>query len=871
MEMKTILPFKPAISRLFCIAGITVAGSSLAGGAGAELTYPGAPLDENGRLFPQDSLSDNTVIITGGSIPGNAYGAKTTDGDTVRNRITMTGGAVNHLLGGYSETGTVKNNSVLLNGGAVARNIYGGESSSGAVLDNSVTMTSGSANWVLGAYTDTGLAKGNLVIISGGTLSGGVSGAETFQGDALENSVQFSNITASYVNGGRTETGRAVGNTLVINSGTIQYDVYGGVVANGSGEASANIVVVNGGEIGLETSGASSYHSLTGGYSSDGKACGNQVMVHGGKIANIDGGFSSGGTVDSPAESVASGNSIFIDEGVVEGYVRGGYSILGVSSHNTVKICAGVIGGDVYGGLGAQGTASHNTVEIRGGTVKGNVYGGRGDWDYNRVKDPGSATYNTVILGGNPNLSQSCIAGGDYFYASDIDVKKGNTLILDDFHGAVREIKNFEHYIVRLSSWAADGTSLLTVQQESTSGPPLPTDLSGATFRLEVSGFSPDGPRPFIGDTISLIRNEDGLATNGMILETPAVSNIRHGIAWIYDVSLSVGDTSIDATVTSSRLNPQLKSLSEGRAAAMALNNQGADLVAGLGISRAAMAAMQGGSLSGMETFLAMEGSHSSYATGSHVDQDGYAVLAGVSAGFSENRSLVLGGFLESGWGSYTAHNAFPDAPFVRASGDTSYYGGGLLARWDLTEYGLRGIALEASFRAGRLDSDYHSGDLTDGAGNPSAYDLSSPYYGGHAGAAWARQLSRKVNVEAYGRFLWTRQDGDHATISGDHIRFRDMNSSRLQGGARFHYEMAPTIRPYAGAAYEWECNGTARAAVYGQDIGTPTLRGGTGIAEVGVVFQPAAGKPMFVDLGVKGYAGKREGVSGSLQFRAAF
>ncbi len=99
MRMKTILPFKPVISRLFCIAGITVAGSSLAEAAGVELTYPGAPLDENGLLFPQGSLSDNTVSITGGSIPGNAYGAKTTDGDTIRNRISMTGGSVLHLLG----------------------------------------------------------------------------------------------------------------------------------------------------------------------------------------------------------------------------------------------------------------------------------------------------------------------------------------------------------------------------------------------------------------------------------------------------------------------------------------------------------------------------------------------------------------------------------------------------------------------------------------------------------------------------------------------------------------------------------------------------------------------------------------------------
>ena len=246
-------------------------------------------------------------------------------------------------------------------------------------------------------------------------------------------------------------------------------------------------------------------------------------------------------------------------------------------------------------------------------------------------------------------------------------------------------------------------------------------------------------------------------------------------------------------------------------------------------------------------------------------------MLAGISTSLRPTRSLVLGGFCETGWGNYTSHNSFEDAPFVRGSGDTSYYGGGVLARYDLTCSGLKGLAVEASFRAGRLDTDYHSGDLTDGADNASSYDLSSPYYGGYAGVAYTRSLSRTVSMSSYGRFLWTRQEGDHAVISGDNIRFRAMDSHRLQGGARFHYTASRAIQPYAGAAYEWECSGASRAAAYGQDIAAPTLRGGTGMAELGAVFQPVRGKSMFIDLGVKGYVGKREGVAGNIQFRASF
>ena len=37
-------------------------------------------------------------------------------------------------------------------------------------------MTNGSANWLLGGYSDSGDVSGNSVNVSGGTLSGGVNG-----------------------------------------------------------------------------------------------------------------------------------------------------------------------------------------------------------------------------------------------------------------------------------------------------------------------------------------------------------------------------------------------------------------------------------------------------------------------------------------------------------------------------------------------------------------------------------------------------------------------------------------------------------------------------------------------------------------------
>ncbi|MDR0239135.1 MAG: hypothetical protein LBI88_02750, partial [Deltaproteobacteria bacterium] len=67
------------------------------------------------------------------------------------------------------------------------------------------------------------------------------------------------------------------------------------------------------------------------------------------------------------------------------------------------------------------------------------------------------------------------------------------------------------------------------------------------------------------------------------------------------------------------------------------------------------------------------------------------------------------------------------------------------------------------------------------------------------------------------------------------------------------------------------EFDGRARATTYGYDIRRPDLTGGTGIGELGLTLKPSKTVPLSFDLGVQGYVGKREGVTGSLQARFEF
>jgi len=78
-------------------------------------------------------------------------------------------------------------------------------------------------------------------------------------------------------------------------------------------------------------------------------------------------------------------------------------------------------------------------------------------------------------------------------------------------------------------------------------------------------------------------------------------------------------------------------------------------------------------------------------------------------------------------------------------------------------------------------------------------------------------------------------------------------------------------VAPYIGAAWEYEMDGRAKATTYGYNIDTPTMFGSTGVGELGLTLKPSKTLPLSFDLGVQGYVGKRDGVTGSLQAKWEF
>jgi outer membrane autotransporter protein len=95
--------------------------------------------------------------------------------------------------------------------------------------------------------------------------------------------------------------------------------------------------------------------------------------------------------------------------------------------------------------------------------------------------------------------------------------------------------------------------------------------------------------------------------------------------------------------------------------------------------------------------------------------------------------------------------------------------------------------------------------------------------------------------------------------------------SRRIASCGRFAYAVNEYISPYIGAYWEHEFDGKQRATVNGVGIGSPSLKGDTGMGELGLTLKPSQTPLLSFDLGVQGYVGKREGLTGTLRAKWEF
>lgn len=559
------------------------------------------------------------------------------------------------------------------------------------------------------------------------------------------------------------------------------------------------------------------------------------------------------------------------------------------ADNNTVTTNRSTV--DVYGGQAAIETdapltatnltmsASGNEVNIDGNCAK-DVYGGNVLLSSN-ITLAGTTTLsadnNTVNF--NAGNVLGVLYGGLINNAGALSVGKGNTLNVRGTGLTAKNIAAFNTVNFFTSPGNIKDTTLLTLNGGQQ------TDLSGTEINTTIHKDSEFA----IGDVVHLLANDATIKTDA----DTVITNPTQGAVIEYKgaVKLSADGKYLDFTAASRSLTEQSKSLAETRAAAATLLNSGADFFASAGITNAVDAAAHeafgndadasagthsgGASSDGSNAesgngaagkaqvvrggifapFAAMGGSDMRAKSGSYVDTQGWNINVGFARALkNKNGTMTFGPIVEYGWGNYTSH--LDDG--TRGDGDTKFFGAGVFLRQNNTN----GLWYEGSLRGGHMKSDYRGNlnrlDVT--------YDTSNNYFAAHMGIGKVNKVSEKGSLDIYTKLFYAYQGSAGADLStGEHFDFGSVNSVRWRVGGKYTHQVSKTGSMYAGLAYEYEFKGSATATYLGMNTPSPSIKGSSGLLELGYRMKPGAKSPMTLDFGLNLWTGKRRGIGGVL------
>ncbi|MCH3951562.1 MAG: hypothetical protein LKE33_11600 [Acidaminococcus sp.] len=796
------------------------------------------------------NASHNALVIEGTGHtalagPDNnyaSYGGMSISGKAEYNSATIKTGGVceSSFLGGFSQVADVTHNTALVESGATVRAAYGGginpSSPTGDARDNALTvgghvtasayggMNGGGAaenntlvvqasaqidRNAFGALSTSGRADGNRVTVSGtvtNTVYGGYSGqSDSADGSASNNTAVITDTAhVGYAVGGRIRTGQADGNQLTV-SGAVQNTAYGGSVDSGDGTADGNSVTVT------ETGSA---NRVYGALSDAGSITGTRVTVAGTAGERIVGGWSYTGDVSD--------------------------SVLELSG-NTNDTCELVAAGIVTTG---SGSATNGTINLRTSYSAADIYGG--------------ATITDVVTPPYPSDLPSPTTG---------DLVTGNKLNVHGKDMRAKSLHNFESINFYMPAGTTAGDTLLTL-----SGNGLVVPAAGTT----VNAYADGAVELNVGDVLTLVDGKIDTSSGVLTVGNTEFATLANGVSMDYTIAYDVvsnnadGDhinimvTGVTGQHSESTVKEQTKSFTETALLTSAMVSSGADLLIDGGMSAARDAVLEDErqrALKGkseLVPYVTFKRDNLRYNTGSHIDADGWGVNAGLAKRFtSEHRELLVGPFFEYGNADYDSY--VMDGK--HAEGNAHYTGGGVFVQ----QKQKGGLYYEGSVRAGRVTADYKSHDLEiTGIGRTyEHYDYSTPYYAFHVGVGKQIALDNKSTLDAYLRYLYSHQKGFNADMTtGENYHFDAVTSSKIRTGARYTREANANSKYYVGLAYQYEFDNEANAYYHGYGTPSPSLKGSSGMLELGYEAKPSKDSNMTMDFALTGWCGKQEGVS---------
>ena len=873
-----------------------------------------------GGLADNGTANNNRVNIAhGANITSTVNGGFTTKKEANHNEVVIgnnvqigTGRDGGYVKGGTSIESTSDFNAVRIGTNVtVAGSVIGGDGGSyNKSVANNVSASSNSVH------------IGDLSYITSSVRGGSGGKTSSFNEVVIGNGVRVGSEVSITSSGGIVEGGSASvksdfmsqeANSNVVHIGDDAQIgmVYGGVahaVFSKNNVANDNRVTIGNRSHTLLVSGAEGWESSTvtnnsvtigtdavageiyGARSSSGNVSKNTVQVGKNLVAN----FVTGGDAYSAVagEGNAHNNTVVLGENAkVAGNIIGG-NALTKANNNTVVLHKGFHIGGVGGGL-AQNESSNNTVTLFAGTVDNNIAGGasfhskgnvlnlgtaKEGIEMNKLKAeevlnfdtinfylPDNVRHNDTVLNlstsylqlGNTTMN-AYVPGNANLHSGDVvHLIKANDGLFWSGKGNVYQGITLAHDLASIALTADNKNLDLTFKRSNqqkitpvTDSKTKPVVNTNTTATKPVVNTNTTVTKPAVNTNTTATKpvvNTNTTATK------PAVNTNTTANKPVVNTNTTETTTkpvvNADATPVTA-VNPKTKSLVQGRLVAPALVNNGASYLAGglNSLYQDANLSQVGANESG---FVQAGTADRDITTGSYVNLKGLTL----DAGYAWNKPSVSGNWLygvaaEYGYSHYTAH--LDDG--TKGKGKAWNLGANVFSNylWN------NGLYAQVSLRAGRVWNDYRSDDFVHANGTGVRYKSNANYLASHVGFGKVWQLGENNSLDTYVKYFYSHTSGDEAHLSsGETYHFSSVRSKRGRVGVQYNHNLS-NLGMHFGVAYEREWNGDVRAQYQGYALPTPTMKGGTTIAEAGVDYK-LAGKQFNTTL--QGYAGRQKGL----------
>lgn len=581
--------------------------------------------------------------------------------------------------------------------------------------------------------------------------------------------------------------------------------------------------------------------------------------------------------------SEAKNNTTLVKESVLNSSTKifafGGYARGGEASENTILFSNSIVNGPsyIYGGYTETADKANNNKiyllhsKLASDTV---LFGGRAGKD----GETASASQNTVVLrditnldGGQANFNR--VSGG---LIGSKGTSAGNALFTDSSF-STKILDGFQHYHLYLNQDSFKYGAFIAVTDVKTAVTLQTKGDLKTSIAIGGSGFD-----LVPGDSYTLIDSAAGFvdvdgvklttSTNlgeikqDMVIENlPSVIRVETTTITKDDYELAIvdgenGSQSLEMQVNggsqSDAINGQTDALMESSLSTMTTHFAADDLFVD------SVLRSRDGKRDGL--FTAARGGKWSFDTRTRIENNIVSGLLGYGAKLSND--LTMGAFIEMGHGSYDTRTHISSS--TKAGGGSHNYGGlGVFGDYAMPSF--EGLHFTGYLKVGLLRNEFNSNI----AGANVDYDRTGVYWGAHLGTHYDWDLTQSIRSRVFLSYFYDGQGDESFDIAGEgdvggaHVSYDAIHAHRVQLGSMFEFAVSDTWRPYLGLTFEQilaaEAKGTATDAQGTMDLNSSDLEGSTGILSAGWTYQDGN---FSTELGLNGYAGTRNGVSGQIQ-----